>query len=207
MARVLTAIAAILLCLGCPAHRRSAADTVPRSTYGIYRAVYEDPDGTRRGFRIMLFAELPDHLHAEVLPPVGGPEIILDAGNGRLALTVVSERTAWVGAADPETIAAVIGVALDLNDLVATILGESGPDVDGVGVQRSPRRTGLPETLIVESESGRLELRLRKEKKLPETGGRPGTGEPPPGVELRPLEEVLEQGGPSLFPVVEGQES
>jgi hypothetical protein len=206
MARALTAVAVVLLCVGCPAHRRSSPDTVSPGTYGIYRAVYEDPEGTRRGFRIMLFAELPDRLRAEVLPPVGGTEMILDAGAGNLALTVVSERTAWVGAADPETIGAVIGVPLDLADLVATILGETEPQVEGVTVRRSPRRVGLPDTLIVESDNGRLELRLRKKKKLPKTRDRPGTGEPPPGVELRSLTEALEDGGPSLFPDLDGGE-
>jgi hypothetical protein len=204
MTRVLAAIAVGMVCLGCSAHRRSGPDGVPLGSFGIYRAVYEDPDGTRRGFRIMLFAELPDRLHAEVLPPVGGPEMILDAGRGNLALTVVSESTAWVGVADPETIGAVIGVPLDLEDLVATILGETRPEIEGVTVQRSPRRSGLPETLIVVSENGRLELRLRKKKKLPASGDRPGTGEPPPGVELRPLDEALEVGGPSLFPDLDG---
>jgi hypothetical protein len=207
MARALAAVAVVLLCVGCPAHRRTSPDTSPARTYGIYRAVYEYPEGARRGFRIMLFAELPDRLHAEVLPPVGGPEMILDAGAGDLALTVVRERTAWVGAADPETIGAVIGVPLELAELVATILGKTEPHVEGVTVRRSPRRAGLPETLVVESDNGRLELRLRKKKKLPEAGDRPGTGKPPPGLTVRPLTEVLNDEGPSLFSYLDGGES
>ncbi len=193
-------LAVVILAAACGSSRRSPETAKHHATYGIYRAVYEDPEGERRGFRLLLFASPPDRLHAEVLPPIGSAQLILDGGGGRVAVTAVEEGTAWVGEASSDAIARVVGVRLDLEGLVGTILGSViFEPTNALRVTRSGKG-GLPETLILESDAGRLELRIRKRKKMPADGTSTGTGEPPPGMEVRPIEEILDGEGPLLFP-------
>ena len=52
----------------------------------VYRAELSRANEPARKARLLIWAEAPDKLHAELLPPVGGSPLTLDAGAGRALL-------------------------------------------------------------------------------------------------------------------------
>jgi hypothetical protein len=165
---------------------------------GTYKGTVGSGHGKPRKFRLRLWAALPDRLHAELSPPVGGPEVILDAGNGRLSVTLVGERTAYVGAASPEAIAAVTGVRVAIEDLVRWILSGADPGTGEVRVTRRPERgPGLPQELAIVAGERTLRIELREARASGALAAGTGSGAPPPGTEERPIEELpaVETGG------------
>jgi len=185
--------------LACSAYHKEPGRGAPKRCYGVYRGTFEDAEGRSRRFGVLLFAELPDRLHAEVLPPVGGALLILDAGGGLVSITLTREKTAWVGPAGSEVLEKVLGIRIGLEELVRSILKDE-PSRGAVHVSRTPPgRKGLPERLELRSEGRRLQLRLRKRRKLAPSSNGLGTGAPPDGVQVRPLEELGGDEGHSLF--------
>lgn len=146
--------------------------------------------GERR-FRLLLYAALPDRVHAEVLSPLGTPLLLVDGGAGRLAVTFVREGEAFVGRATAEALDHVLGVRLDLGDLVRAILTGEG-SAPGLLLERSPDDTpGLPERLRLRARSGgSLELDLKGTRPLVADPRALGSGRPPEGVVERPLREL-----------------
>jgi len=136
----------------------------------------------------MLYAASPDRLHGEVLSPLGSPVMSFDGGEGQLAVTLVRDRLTFVGEATPKSLEPLLGVAISLPDLVGALLEGVTPEAAGWTLER-PDGSGLPESFTVTSESGTMSLQLKRWHQL-KTGGNLGTGEPPPGMELRPLEEL-----------------
>jgi hypothetical protein len=178
---------------------RRPIDAVPDEapTFGVYAATHRSSEG-RRSFRVLLHAELPDRIHAEVIGPVGGPRLIVDGGSGRLAVTFVAERTAYVGAARPQDLEAVFGVRITLADLVSGLL--TGRASDGpYSFRRSASPDGLPASIEVASADGdRLELRLKRLRPMV-AGQSLASGTPPPGIERRPLAELAGADGVALL--------
>ena len=157
---------------------------------GVYRARLELPSGEANRFRLLLYAELPDRIHGEILSPVGTTELILDGGRGRVAVTVPRERVAYVGAGDSRALEQVLGLSLTLEQLVGGLVGASG-DLPGHRWSREPPgRAGLPETFEIEGGGHRLTLRLKRTERLRVSTASLGNGEAPPGVEVRPLESL-----------------
>jgi len=131
---------------------------------------------------------------------LGSPELILDAGDGRLAVTFMRQELAFVGEARPEAVERALGLPMSLEDLIGCLLGAS-PVTQSVRVFRWPETPGqLPERFEVTSSTG---LTLRLERK----GIQPiliwpkdlATGTPPASVESRPLEDLGGGGLPALF--------
>lgn len=166
---------------------------------GIYRGRFESAGGESGRFRLMLFAARPDRLHGEIIGPLGSAQMIMDGGGGRLALTLVGDRVAYVGAARPEHVARILGVALSLEDLVRAVL--DGVTADGqYSVVRSADRKGtLPTDLELRSPDTLLRIELLKRRALASPAGPLGTGEPPAGVDRRPLEQLSAADPPALF--------
>ena len=137
----------------------------------------------------MVYAALPDRLHAEVLSPLGGTELIIDGGAGRLALSVVSERVAFVGRSDSEVLERIVGTPISLEELVRALLtGEHGGG--GYRVQRwAAESPGLPERFEIGSEGRHLRLELKRLGNMRETPSRLATGEPVEGFERRSLDD------------------
>lgn len=177
----------LLLASGCAARR--PAQAAPSTTFGIYRGRYTAPDGTDIRFRAWIFAALPDRIHAEVVGPAGGAHWIVDGGSGRLAVTSIADAACYTGGATPDAVAAALGVKVSLRDLVAAFLGASGAGA-GPGLVREPDRPGLPARFTLTSE-GRV-LALEKQSERTRDGGAAalGSGAVPPGVEVRPLEDL-----------------
>lgn len=143
---------------------------------------------------MLLFAELPDRLHAQVLGPMGGPRLIVDAGRGRAAVVLVGERTAYRGAMPPDGSLAFLGLDVRLEDLLgALLLGRA----DGAAppFRRVPESgPGLPEQFRIETPTGSLDLtRLRFVRGDPDSSV--ATGAVPQGFRVLPLEELATGNG------------
>lgn len=155
---------------------------------GLYKARLEETGGRSEKFRLLLFAAAPDRLHGEVLTPVGGTALVFDAGAGRIAITLVRDRVAFAGVAGPEIFEKLIGVPVRLEQLVESLLS-GGSGGGGVTVVREPAgREGLPERFEIAAGGRSLELQLKRVRALDRRDGGLGTGEPPDGLELLPLE-------------------
>jgi len=155
----------------------------------VYKGRIADGERTRR-FRLLLYAGLPDRLHAEVLSPLGRPQLIVDAGGGQLAVTFVREGESFVGPARTGALTGVLGVSLGPDELVrALLLG------DGLPAEYRVERSGsaspeLPETLTIRSEGVWLELELKRLRPLKTDPTRLGTGTAPVGTRVLPLEQL-----------------
>ena len=192
-------IALAATAVACPGHRRPPDSSVDGERFGVYRGRFIDPGHSPRKLKILLFAAPPDRLHAEVLPPVGGPELIIDGGNGRLAVTVNSRGAAWVGEARVDVLEAILGFPVALEELVGALIHGSamaGPVV----VARTPGTgPGLPRRFELGLGDRVLRLELQGTRKRGRGSYAIGTGTPPPGVEVRPIDDLVSEGGPFLF--------
>jgi hypothetical protein len=181
--------------LACGGHRapHQAPSAESRSAdVGIYRATLLRPGEDAVRFRAMVFAELPDRLHAEVLGPIGGVVLVIDAGAGRLAVTVPQQRLTFVGEANAGNTNRVVGIPLAPSEMVeALLVGElARSDVE---VRREPaRNSALPRKLDVSVSGTTLRLELRTVERA-SLGRAAGTGTPPPGAEPLRLDSAESQ--------------
>jgi hypothetical protein len=155
---------------------------------GLYRARLAEADGRSEKFRLLLFAAPPDRIHGEVLTPVGGTVLIFDGGGGRIAITLVRDRVAFAGPAGPDVIEKLIGVPVRLEDLVDGLLTGAPPSASFELLREAEVGEALPERFEISSGGRSLELQRRRLRVLDRPEGGLGTGEPPPGLELLPLE-------------------
>jgi hypothetical protein len=194
------AIALAATAVACSGHRPADGDDGPHADrFGVYRARFTEPGDGARKAKVFLFAALPDRLHAEVLPPVGGPVLIIDGGSGRLAVTVNSRDAAWVGEAREDVLETILGFPVTLEALVGALL--QGSAIEGaVEITRTPGTGyGLPRRFSMSLAGRELLLELQRTRKRGRGGYAIGTGTPPPGVETRSLEELVSEGGPFFF--------
>ena len=182
---VLVTIAALAACAPKDTSRIPEGDGPLVATY---RAEFSRTGEPSRKARLLLWAEAPDRLHAELIPPVGGSPFTLDAGAGRAVLVDTAERTAYVGEAGPDALASLTGVRVGVADAVAALLSGDAPD--GATIEREADVVGaLPRLFSIEVGDAKVALtRLRWERG---TKGEAtlGTGTPPPGWSVRPLAE------------------
>jgi hypothetical protein len=156
----------------------------------LYRGQVRTTEGRDRSFRILLHAERPDRLHAELLTPIGTTQLIVDGGGGRLSIAWVRRGVAYVGRASPEAVEAILGVALGLDELVGVLLS-GAPVPAGHAVERSPDPVGtLPARLVLRAPDTVVTLELKRSQPLAGEAGKLGRGEPPAGMEVRPIEEL-----------------
>ena len=162
---------------------------------GIYAAKLAESGQAGRSFRLMLYVELPDRIHGEILSPLGTPEVLLDGGAGRLAITLVNKRVSYVGPTQPAALAPILGLPLALDALVRGVL-YGAPGEGRYRLRRSPGREGaLPEWLEIEAEGTYLSLRLKRTRRLRAFPTDLGTGRAPDGTTIRPLDEFEDTGG------------
>lgn len=199
----LAAIAAVAIALaasGCAAKRGAGGGRFdPDADLAIYRGRAVDSYGEADRFQVTLFARLPDRIHAEVSGPVGGPRLIVDGGDGQVAISSIPDRVAWVGPDDPEAMEAVFGVPVTLAALVRAVLeGEAPPGAERF--LRSPvQRAGWPARIEVAGSGSSLALEIKRTRDLPPgRGGALGTGSPAPGMRVEPLDRLVGRGGRPL---------
>ncbi len=195
---VLTVVAGLAVLGGCGPRRVGtvgAGAAAGHAEVGIYRGTISDEAaGRSRKFRLLLYAELPDRIHGEVLSPLGRTELIIDGGSGRMAVSVVRERVAFVGRPEPRTLDELVGAPILLEDLVRSLLTDPAADVPAATAYRTLRAEaegpGLPGLFEVGSGGRGLRLELRRRDRKPRPPGGLGTGAPPAGFEQRPLAEL-----------------
>ena len=169
-------------------HRTSRIPDGEGALVATYRAEFAREGEPARRAKLLVWAEAPDRLHAELLPPVGGSPVTLDAGGGRAVLVDVDAKAAYVGGAGPEALAPLTGVAIGVADAVRALLSGEAPE--GARVEREGEAPGvLPArfTLTVgDSRIGLTRVRWERTARDPSTLG---TGEPPSGLAVRSLAE------------------
>ncbi len=177
--------------LSCAGGRRFHPDSEPAGAQmGVYRARLQQGQGESHRFRLLLYATLPDRIHGEILSPLGTIELIFDGGGGRVAVTIPREGVSYAGAGDSEAMGKVLGVPLSLEQLVQGLLGQSTTGTDYVLARKPEGRAGLPDTMEISGRGNRLSLKLKKLQPLRVSTASLGNGEPPPGMELRPLDSL-----------------
>ena len=156
---------------------------------GVYKATIDDGHGAVRHVRMSLWAERPDGLHVEIFGPVGGVTFALDAGAGALCVVDVARATAFAGRDDPEALEALVGVRLAASSAVAALL--SGASPAGLTVTRDDALPGaLPGTLsIVDGNRSVTLSRIRFVRGTADASAL-GTGTPPAGLTVRPIEDL-----------------
>lgn len=181
-----------MTCAGCAGRMRGptlAPDEL--GAVGLYRGWAIE--GASRGPRFRLWLQIvpPDGVHAELLPPIGGPEWILDARGDRTSVTRVAEGTAYVGEAGPRDAERLFGLPVSIVALVAALWSGAEPG-GSARIERVPAGlAGLPERFELRSgERGFLLERIAVRR----GGHGVARGEPPPGVLVRPLDELGEVG-------------
>ena len=96
-----------------------------------------------------------------------------------------------------QEIGRILGFPISLDDLVGAVLRGAPPP--GVGMARAPDRSdGLPDSFELELGGRTLRLELQGSRK--HRGNEAlGTGAPPPGSEVSPLEDLVLDGDPVLL--------
>lgn len=188
---------AVLFAPGCGPGSRRLRGSGAQVEYGVYKARLARAGEAELGFRVLLYAAEPDRLHAEILPPVGGPRLIVDGGSGRIAITVPPERTSWVGEAGEGSLSSVIGVEIGLTGLVGFLLHGESATGDAELTREPEEGNGLPRAFAISTEGYRLSFVLKKRRRLDSDPASLAMGTAPAGMELRPLEELgeLQPGG------------
>lgn len=86
--------------------------------------------GERQRLTGVLLVKGPDSVRFEALSPFGQPYFLVVVHAGRLTAYDAAKNEALVGPATAETIARVLGLPLDADDLVAVLAGRAAPPKD-----------------------------------------------------------------------------
>ena len=86
--------------------------------------------GERQRLTGVLLVKGPDSVRFEALSPFGQPYFLVVVHAGRLTAYDAAKNEALVGPANAETIARVLGLPLDPDDLVAVLAGRAAPPKD-----------------------------------------------------------------------------
>jgi hypothetical protein len=179
-------------CAGSRATRGIPAGDGP--LIGVYRATIDDGTGVRRHAKLLLWAEPPDRLHAELLAGVGGVRFVLDAGGGAACVVDVSESTAYAGDAGPAAVDGLVGVRVSIEGVVGALL--SGVAPPGVRVERGGGAAGeLPEWFTIAQGDRGLELKRVRFERGSNASDDLGTGRPPARMRVRPIEDLPTASG------------
>jgi hypothetical protein len=156
---------------------------------GVYRATIAEPEREARRVKVLLWAERPDRLHAELLSPVGGVRLVLDAGGGLACVVDPETPAAYAGESGPEAVEKIAGVRVSIADLVEALLAGAAPS--GLRVSREgAAEPALPARFSIADGERSLDITLLRLERGAPGAGALGTGAPPPGMTVRPLEEL-----------------
>jgi hypothetical protein len=183
------AASALLAAIAC-ARSHGTAGIPPGSgpLVGIYRATIGAVGAPVRHARVLLWAKQPDRLHAELLGPVGGVRLVLDAGAGSACVVDPGAQAAYAGDAGA-SLERIVGVRLSIADLVEALLTGTAPAA--ARVQRSETAAGsLPDRFTITDAGGALDLTLLRFERSTMPEGRLGTGVPPQTMTVHPLDEL-----------------
>ncbi len=157
---------------------------------GVYKARVTREDGRSRRFRLLLYAESPDRLHAEAVAPVGGTQLIVDGNASRLSIALVRDKLAFAGQPTGADLERIVGSPVSPRELVQALLEGDPPSGQGIAVERTGP-PGLPEGFTIRSGGHRLELELRRTERTTPHVGMLASGAPPDGFEIYPLSDLV----------------
>jgi len=178
-----------LLLTACGGGRGPALDP-DTPTAALYRVRFDPGEGEKkRRFRLLVHAAEPDRLHGEILSAVGTTELVLDAGAEGVSVLFVRDRLAFVGEADARALDALLGVPLAPREMVAVLRG-GDPAGSELEWRIVPGDAGYPQEIDLTDGPRRLSLRLKRLSPIRADPSTFGTGRPPEGVEIRPLESL-----------------
>ncbi|ANM28787.1 hypothetical protein ABI59_02915 [Acidobacteria bacterium Mor1] len=175
---------------GCPDRRPLQLPQAEPVEIGVYKARVTREDGRSRRFRLLLYAEAPDRLHAEAVAPVGGTQLIVDGNASRLSIALVRDKLAFAGEPTGSDLERIVGSPVSPAELVRALLEGAPPSDAGITVERTGEG-GLPTTFSIRSGGHRLELELRRTDRTTPKGGLLASGEPPDGFETYPLSDLV----------------
>ncbi len=199
---VLLAAIAALAASACVGRRTGGPERTAR--VASYRASIETGSGEGRRFRLLLWVGEPGRLHAEALSPSGWPEVVLDAGGGRLSVSVPRRGRAYVGEGSAAIVERLLGAPLSIEDLTRAILGGEVRAAPGVEIERIPAAGGgLPERMVIRAGGRGLRL-VRRGVRTAALGEGTGTGAPPAGLAVLPIESLGPDDLPGLPETAQG---
>ena len=129
---------------------------------------------------------------------MGAPHLVVDGGGGRIAVAFPGEGVAYVGDADASALGRILGVPLPLAPFVRFLTEGEAPAVPGLTARREPPGTGLPRRVQVTAGGASLSLTRRQWRPSPPDPGALGAGVAPPGLEVRPLDDLPDLGLPAV---------
>lgn len=185
------ALAAAVAAVGVGCAARHGIGTTPAGhgeSVATYRAVLQEDERPTRRVRLVLWVARPDRLHAEIVPPIGGVRFTLDAGGGRACVVDAADGVAYAGSDGVDAVDALTGIRITVPEAVAALLDGAAPpgwsaERDGDAPGELPRRLHLA--------SGPRSMTLTLEHVVRSAAAGPlGTGAPPAGLPVRPLEEL-----------------
>jgi hypothetical protein len=181
-----------LICLSSCASRQPLNNTpdAANAEMGVYRARLTDRTGNSKKFKLLIFAELPDRLHGEIISPIGSTVAIFDGGAGLLSVALLRERLAFVGSSGPQALERVCGLPISLGDLVRGLLDDDVHQTDYTLMRTPADDGGLPAGLTITAGGQTLQLELKRKQTVRGPTASLGTGQPPAGLEIHPLEEL-----------------
>lgn len=176
--RALPLLPVLVAVVGCGSGAKTRPTTSPdQVVVAVYRGSVTPPGGKRLPFRASVWAERPDRMHVEILPPLGGPEWIVDAGSGRLAVTEVGAGACFAGKETPGALARWLGISTDVPGLVDALVDAHG---------------GFPERVELRGDAlGVLQMERTGFRVAPR--GSLGSGFPSPGIRVVPLAELVDR--------------
>jgi hypothetical protein len=104
------------------------------ATRALYEGRVESPHDTHR-FRLALALAPPGRMRIEILPPVGGPRLVVISDGRKLLALDPARRIAELWDREGEGVSRLLGASLGADDLLVLLEGRSpcGPD-DGLGL-------------------------------------------------------------------------
>jgi outer membrane lipoprotein-sorting protein len=150
-------------------HRRGFADLRALADVVIQKA------GERQSFTGVLLVKGPASMRLEALSPFGQPYFLVVVHEGRLTAYDASKNEAFVGPATAETIAGVLGLPLEPDDLVAVLAGRAAPPKDLRVAELLPADGGGPSLNLIgaiQRQRVWLDLQTGEVRKVELGGGR-----------------------------------
>lgn len=180
-------------------HRDDGVPAGDGPLVGVYKATIDGGKRAARGAKLSVWAERPDRLHLEIIAPIGGVTLVLDAGGGNACIVDTGAATAYAGKAGPEAIEALVGVRVSVAEAVAALLEGASPR--GLAVTRIGGAAGaLPEKIRIVDGARSIELaRIRYARGMTDPRSL-GTGAPPRHLPVRPLEDFAGRVAPDPGP-------
>jgi hypothetical protein len=108
------------------------------------------------------------------------------------------EGVAYVGDADAQALARILGIPVSLEGFVGFLREGRDPGVSGLTLRREPDGVGLPRQAQLEAGAASLSLTRRQWRPAPPDPAALGAGRAAPGLTVLPLSDLPDLGLPAI---------